>query len=467
MIPPAVAGIALLLAFGRRGLLGSGAGRAGLGDLRSARRRWCWPRCSSRPRSTCRRRRPPSAAWTRACWWWRAAWAPRPRACSSGWRCRWPGAGLIAGAAMAWARALGEFGATLMFAGNLQGRTQTLPLAIYTALESDLRAAQALSLLLVVVAFALLLVLRGQVAPTAPPAEDGHERAAGGHPQEAGRLRAGPSADAARARRARRWRSWGRTAPARPPPCWPCWASCGRTPDGSRSAPSRCTTVPPGCDLPTEERGIAYVPQDYALFPHLTAAENVAFALACARPAPPAAQRREQARAWLDRLGALACADRRPATLSGGERQRVALARALARSPRALLFDEPFAALDAGVRGDVRRFLRARLAELGLPALLVTHDRADVVRAGRRGDRAGAWSSRAARIARRARSEPRDRIRRALLPGESLAGIIHQAATLAVARPPAPCSRSFPFPFPFPFPDPCPVFRTGAHAMGD
>ena len=68
--------------------------------------------------------------------------------------------GWSAAAAMAWARALGEFGATLMFAGNLPGKTQTLPLAIYTALESDLRAAQALSLLLVVVAFALLLVLR-------------------------------------------------------------------------------------------------------------------------------------------------------------------------------------------------------------------------------------------------------------------------------------------------------------------
>jgi molybdate transport system permease protein len=70
--------------------------------------------------------------------------------------------GLVAGAAMAWARALGEFGATLMFAGNLAGKTQTLPLAIYTALESDMRAAQALSLLLVVVAFGLLLVLRAR-----------------------------------------------------------------------------------------------------------------------------------------------------------------------------------------------------------------------------------------------------------------------------------------------------------------
>jgi molybdate transport system permease protein len=72
--------------------------------------------------------------------------------------------GLAAGAAMGWARALGEFGATLMFAGNLQGQTQTLPLAIYTALESDVRAAQALSLVLVAIAFAVLLLVRA-VAP--------------------------------------------------------------------------------------------------------------------------------------------------------------------------------------------------------------------------------------------------------------------------------------------------------------
>lgn len=67
---------------------------------------------------------------------------------------------LVAGAAMAWARSLGEFGATLMFAGNLQGETQTLPLAIYTALESDMQSAQALSIILVVVAFVLLLSVR-------------------------------------------------------------------------------------------------------------------------------------------------------------------------------------------------------------------------------------------------------------------------------------------------------------------
>jgi molybdate transport system permease protein len=68
--------------------------------------------------------------------------------------------GLIAGAALAWARALGEFGATLMFAGNLTGRTQTLPLAVYTALESDIRAAQALAGILVVIALAIIVFLR-------------------------------------------------------------------------------------------------------------------------------------------------------------------------------------------------------------------------------------------------------------------------------------------------------------------
>jgi molybdate transport system permease protein len=68
--------------------------------------------------------------------------------------------GLAAGAAMSWARSLGEFGATLMFAGNLTDRTQTLPLAIYTALESDLRAAQALALVLMAVALALLIAMQ-------------------------------------------------------------------------------------------------------------------------------------------------------------------------------------------------------------------------------------------------------------------------------------------------------------------
>jgi molybdate transport system ATP-binding protein len=126
-------------------------------------------------------------------------------------------------------------------------------------------------------------------------------------------------------------------------------------------------------DRPTEERGIAYVPQSYALFPHLTAAQNVAFGIR-----GPRHERSEKARSLLERLGVGSVADRRPAALSGGEQQRVALARALAPSPRAILLDEPLAALDVESRGSVRSFLVAELRALHRPFIVITHDRDDV-----------------------------------------------------------------------------------------
>jgi molybdate transport system ATP-binding protein len=138
-----------------------------------------------------------------------------------------------------------------------------------------------------------------------------------------------------------------------------------------------------GIDVPAEERRIGYVPQDYALFPHMTVAENLAFALDC-RGALAAAARRERVTALLADLDALPLAARRPATLSGGERQRVALARALAGDPRALVLDEPLAALDIGARRQVRAFLAETLARLGLPAIVVTHDAADAIALGER-----------------------------------------------------------------------------------
>jgi molybdate transport system permease protein len=159
VIPPAVAGVALLLAFGRRGLLAG----------------WLYPVAWAPPFTT--------AAVVLA-----QVFVSAPFFVQAGvsafrrvddrlitvartfgasplrvfWRVAVPLAapGLLAGAAMSWARALGEFGATLMFAGNLQGVTQTLPLAIYTALEGDLRAAQALSVVLVVVALGVLAFVR-------------------------------------------------------------------------------------------------------------------------------------------------------------------------------------------------------------------------------------------------------------------------------------------------------------------
>jgi molybdate transport system permease protein len=166
VVPPAVAGLALLLTFGRRGLFGPALGSVGaaisftsaavvLAQLFVAAPFYVQGAAAafrSVDANLLVVARSLGASPARA--FFRIA-LPLARP------------GLLAGAALAWARALGEFGATLMFAGNLPGKTQTLPLAIYTALESDLRAAQALSLVLVIVAFGLLLFLRAQGLPGA------------------------------------------------------------------------------------------------------------------------------------------------------------------------------------------------------------------------------------------------------------------------------------------------------------
>ncbi|HXU06639.1 MAG TPA: ATP-binding cassette domain-containing protein [Polyangia bacterium] len=128
-----------------------------------------------------------------------------------------------------------------------------------------------------------------------------------------------------------------------------------------------------GIDVPVERRQIGFVPQRYALFPHLDVLGNVAYGVR----ARPRAERDRRAREALAELDVSALAARRPSQLSGGEMQRVALARALAGRPRALLMDEPLAALDVSVRRDVRRFLADRLRALAMPTVLVTHDVAD------------------------------------------------------------------------------------------
>jgi len=128
-----------------------------------------------------------------------------------------------------------------------------------------------------------------------------------------------------------------------------------------------------GVDVPVEQRRIGFLPQRYALFPHLDALRNVAYGIA----ASARADRLARAMEVLRELDVAGLAGRRPAELSGGEAQRVALARALARRPDALVLDEPLAALDVSVRREVRQFLAERLRAWGLPTVVVTHDRAD------------------------------------------------------------------------------------------
>ncbi|WP_405442485.1 ABC transporter permease [Streptomyces avidinii] len=300
--------------------------------------------------------------------------------------------GLIAGAALTWARALGEFGATITFAGNLPGTTQTLPLQVYLLLQDEPEAATSVSLLLLAIAMGVLIALRGRwtgtpvarEAPVAPPV-----------PEEPTGPDSDPTADAGGTAlpQGGRWplhavvtgfneltldaapgttiavvgeNGAGKTTLLR--------ALLGLTPRAHAELRLGDTDV---TALPPHRRQVAWVPQDGALFPHLTAVANTAYGLR-ARGVPRAEARRE-ARTWLNRLGVLHLADRRPAQLSGGQAQRVALARALAARPRLLLLDEPLAALDQTTRARVRHTLRTHLAGFGGVCLIVTHDPVEAV----------------------------------------------------------------------------------------
>lgn len=125
----------------------------------------------------------------------------------------------------------------------------------------------------------------------------------------------------------------------------------------------------PFAGLPADRRPVGYLPQGAALFPHLNVWRNVAFALDGTRRA-----RRGAALAWLDRLGLGELAERYPSQLSGGQRQRVALLRALARHPLLLLLDEPTASLDAATAEAIMAELISRMREIGIPALVASHD---------------------------------------------------------------------------------------------
>ncbi|MFE2146938.1 ABC transporter permease [Streptomyces sp. NPDC059456] len=311
--------------------------------------------------------------------------------------------GLVAGAALTWARALGEFGATITFAGNLPGTTQTLPLQVYLLLQDAPEAATSVSLLLLVIAMAVLIALRGRWtgtpvtarpagAPRTPQQAEAAAAPAGPAPAPDPELDPAPGLPAA-PRDGGHWplhaevtgfneltldadpgttiavvgeNGAGKTTLLR--------ALLGLTPRAHAELRLGDTDV---TALPPHERQVACVPQDGALFPHLTALANTAYGLR-ARRVPRAAARRE-AQLWLDRLGVGHLASRKPAQLSGGQAQRVALARALAARPRLLLLDEPLAALDQTTRARVRHTLRTHLAGFGGVCLIVTHDPVEAV----------------------------------------------------------------------------------------
>ena len=132
-----------------------------------------------------------------------------------------------------------------------------------------------------------------------------------------------------------------------------------------------------GIDLAPQRRELAYVFQDYALFPHLTVRQNIAFPLVRGWLNP---RRRHQARQvdyWCEAFQLGQVADQYPHELSGGQKQRTALARARVTQPRALLLDEPFAALDPTLRARMRTELKELQHRLQVPMVLITHDPED------------------------------------------------------------------------------------------
>lgn len=133
-----------------------------------------------------------------------------------------------------------------------------------------------------------------------------------------------------------------------------------------------------GIDLSPQRRRIGYVFQDYALFPHLTVRQNIGFGLQHGWFNPRPRQRLAAVEQWLQAFSIEQVADLLPAQISGGQRQRTALARALVTQPQALLLDEPFAALDQGLRAHLRQELLTVLAHTGVPLLLISHDPEDV-----------------------------------------------------------------------------------------
>ena len=395
-LPPVVAGIALLAAFGRRSTLGALLGGAGLDiaftttavviaqvfvslpflivTLESALR--------AREQGLDEMASSLGASPSRVFW-----------------RITLPAVlpGLGRGAALALARCLGEFGATLTFAGSMQGVTRTMPLQIYLARESDADLALALGVVLLGVAaavvaltetpwgrlaFFLRVTRRGHTsASAAPAARPAAPSTPAGEAGEGVAVRVAGTVAA---------RGWNVDAELRPGLVTAVVGHNGagkstlaqviagtlRVDSGTVSIGERVVDDA-ATFVPARRRGVAMVSQAPRIFTHMSVLSNVAF------PLRVRGVGRAQARAAaLEQLRAVGIADlafKRASDLSGGQAARVAIARALVFRPEVLILDEPTAALDVEATAQVSAILRERLAGAGITTLLVSHDIAEVL----------------------------------------------------------------------------------------
>ena len=318
--------------------------------------------------------------------------------------------GLGRGAALALARCLGEFGATLTFAGSMQGVTRTMPLQIYLARESDADLALALGVVLLGVAALVVALtetpweravsfLRARLSSTRPGRGSASEAASGA--RAGGSAAADPGCslvasddDAAGAAvhvaGTVTERGWNVDAALRPGLVTAVVGhngagkstlaqviagtlrlDSGRAQIGERVVDDAATFVP------ARRRGVAMVSQAPRIFTHMSVVANVAFPLRVR-----GVGRAEAREAALDQLRAVGIADlahRRASDLSGGQAARVAIARALVFRPEVLILDEPTAALDVEATAQVSAVLRERLMGAGITTLLVSHDIAEVL----------------------------------------------------------------------------------------
>jgi molybdate transport system permease protein len=306
----------------------------------------------------------------------------------------WPG--VLAGTVLAFARALGEFGATLMLAGNIPGRTQTMPIAVFFAAEDgDMRRALAWVLFIVAISLAAIAMMNywgrpraiagrspesatpepvimplPPVSPDLAPASGSELRAAFEKIYDGFRLQVAFAATGG---------ALGLLGASGSGKSLTLRSIAGlEIPDDGRIVLNERVLFDSQSHVCLEpaERRIGLVFQDYALFPHLTARENIAFGL----ERLPADERRKRIARWAQVLQIEPLLDRYPGALSGGQKQRVALARALVTQPEALLLDEPFSALDPHLRRHLEEQLRAILRYYGGVTIFVTHDRDEAYR---------------------------------------------------------------------------------------
>jgi len=334
--------------------------------------------------------------------------------------------GLGRGAALALARCLGEFGATLTFAGSMQGITRTMPLQIYLARESDAALALALGVVLLGVAAAVVALTetpRGSVAAflrsAAASTRPGHASGPASGPAPASGERGAPAGAPASAHDGPGLvvaaEPWGAPFHAAKPSGAPVhvagsvaergWEVDATLRGGTVTAvvghngagKSTLAQVVAGIlrldsgaarigervvddastFVPARRRGVAMVSQTPRIFTHMSVLANVAFPLRVRRV--PRAQARAAALEQLRAVGIADLAHRRASDLSGGQAARVAIARALAFQPEVLILDEPTAALDVEATAQVSAVLRERLAGAGVTTLLVSHDIAEVL----------------------------------------------------------------------------------------